>query len=94
MYNRQPRKAIDHEVFTAVDLPSDDAATFHTTPEMTDAIIDELLDVRAQFHEKARNNIQRAQHRQKEQYDVRHDSKHVSNICFVHFMLNDYAYVL
>ena len=84
MYNCQPRKAIDHEVFTAVDLPSDDAATLHTTPEMTDAII-ELLDVRAQFHEKAQNNIQRAQHQQKEQYDVRHYSKNVSDsACSLH----------
>ena len=82
MYNRQPRKAIDHEVLTAVDLTPVNAATLSpvkTTEGTSDAIIDKLLDVRAQFHEKARNNIQRAQQQQKEFYDARHDSNHVSD---------------
>lgn len=48
------------------------------TEEQPDAVIDELLDIRTQFHDKARNNIQRAQQRQKEYYDSRHDSNHVS----------------
>ena len=50
------------------------------TKETPNAVIDELLDVRAQFHEKARNNIHRAQQRQKEYYDARHDSNHVSYV--------------
>ena len=85
MYNRQPRKAIDHEVLTAVDLTPDDEATLSSEPTTEgtyDAIIDELLDIRAQFHEKARSNIKRAQERQKEFYDTRHDSNHVSGCSF------------
>ena len=46
--------------------------------ESPDAVIDELLDIRTQYHDKARNNIHRAQQRQKEYYDSRHDSNHVS----------------
>ena len=86
MYNRQPRKAIDHEVLTAVDLPPDNAATLSpetSTEGTSNAIIDKLLEVRAQFHEKARSNIQRAQQRQKEFYDARHDSNHVSDLLSV-----------
>lgn len=87
MYNRQPRKAIDHEVLTAVSLPteSEERLTSETGTEEADAIIDELLDVRAQFHEKARNNIKKAQQRQKEFYDARHDSNHVSDGILFHF---------
>jgi hypothetical protein len=74
MYNRQPRKAIDHEILTAIDNVAETVPSETNTTEPPDAVIDELLDIRAQFHDKARNNIYRAQQRQKEYYDSRHDS--------------------
>lgn len=90
MYNRQPRKAIDHEVLTAVDLPPDSTERISSDTDIkgtSEAIIHELLDVRVQFHEKARNNIHRAQQRQKQFYDARHDSNHVSAFrCFVSYI--------
>ena len=55
-------------------------STKTTTKEPPDAVIDDLLDIRAEFHDKARINIHRAQQRQKEYYDSRHDSNHVSKL--------------
>ena len=73
MYNRHPRKAIDHELGTA----SDDVASSTDTTYSED-ILEELLDMREKYHARARDNIQKAQQKQKEYYDARHNSNHVS----------------
>lgn len=58
-----------------------DAETVYSefdTIEQLDSVVEELLSLRTQFHDQARNNVQTAQQRQKEYYDSRHDSHHVS----------------
>ena len=47
--------------------------------EPSDGVMEKLLDVRKQCHDRAHSNIQNAQQRQKEYYDAKHDSNHVRN---------------
>lgn len=74
LYNRHPRKAIEHELGTATGGLSTD-----TDAEPSDGVMEKLLEVRKQYHDKAHSNIQNAQQRQKEYYDAKHDSNHVRN---------------
>lgn len=76
LYNRYPRKAIDYELATTKsetqspdDVPS---------PEEREDIIQKLLELRGHYHERARTNIKKAQEKQKEHYDAKHDCHHVS----------------
>ena len=77
LYNRHPRKAIDHELNTAVNQTNqqNDANKANTTIKET---MEELLDMREQYQQKAHENIRRAQERQKTYFDAKHDSNHVS----------------
>ena len=75
-FNRHPRKAIDHELKAAVDQPDEqnDANKASTIMET----MEELLDMRQQYQQKAHENIRAAQERQKTYFDAKHDSNHVS----------------
>ena len=53
--------------------------TEHSGVNTMEETIQQLLEMRKQYHDKACINIQNAQERQKTQYDVKHDSNHVSN---------------
>ena len=74
LYNRHPRKGIEHELRIATD-----GLQCEVDAESTNTMMEKLLDVMKQYHDKARNNIQSAQKRQKEYYDAKQDSKHVSD---------------
>ena len=81
LYNRHPRKAIDHELKTTVDVHNkENVADVVNTSDALENIIEQLLDVREKYQQKARKNIEIAQERQKTYYDAKHDSNHVSNI--------------
>ena len=76
LYNRQPRKAIDHELVSAnptSPTSSDDGSS-------SDEIVAQMLAVRKEYHQKAYANIKRAQERQKEYFDAKHDSNHVRSV--------------
>lgn len=77
-YNRHPRKAIDHELATAVDV----ATEVSEGTEVADGDIEETMKkviyTRQKYHEKAHSNILVAQERQKVYFDAKHDSNHVS----------------
>ena len=81
LYNRHPRKAIDYELKTARDVEeASTPVTEHRDDVNTmEETIQQLLEMREQYHDKAHINIQNAQERQKIQYDAKHDSNHVSN---------------
>ena len=44
-----------------------------------DEMITNMLELRKEYHQKAQSNIKRAQERQKEYFDAKHDSHHVSD---------------
>ena len=67
MYNRHPRKAIDHEICSEVD------SIQVSTADEKEAMI---CDLREQYKDKATENIHKAQDCQKK-YDAKHDSHHV-----------------
>ena len=73
LYNRHPRKAIDHELIFATAEPMSTAGT--VTP---DKMIANMLEMRKEYHQKAQSNIKRAQERQ-EYFDAKHDNNHMSD---------------
>ena len=78
LYNRHPRKAIDHELRSATAAPTSIASNDDTvTP---DKMVADMLELRKEYHQKAQTIIKRAQERQKEYFDAKHDSKHVSDV--------------
>ena len=52
--------------------PTEDASS-DTAPLTPEEIMQQLLDVREKYHQKAYTNIRIAQERQKNYYDARHD---------------------
>ena len=85
LYNCHPRKAIDHELATAKAAPQTQDAV--PSPDDREEIIQELLELRQQYQERARTNIKKAQDKQKEYYDAKHDCKHVSIQSDVHIII-------
>ena len=57
MYNRHPRKGIDHEMYSGGGQVS--------TADEKEALIHDLVKLREQYKEKATDNIKKAQDRQK-----------------------------
>ena len=72
MYNRHPRKAIDHEICSEVD------SVQVSTADEKEVMIHDLVELRKQYKDKATENIHKAQDCQKKYYDAKHDSHHVS----------------
>ena len=72
MYNRHPRKAIDHEICSGED------SVQVSNADEKEAMIRDLVGLREQYKSKATENIDKAQDRQKKYYDAKHDSHHVS----------------
>ena len=62
MYNRNPRKAIDHEL-------SEQSST-----DEIEETLDALLKIRDLYHEKALTNIKKSQEKQKARFDAKHGS--------------------
>lgn len=77
LYNRQPKKAIDHELDSTNPTYSNPAET--NDGGSTHEVMEQMLDMRKEYHQRAHANIKRAQERQKEYYDAKHDSNHVRN---------------
>ena len=76
LYNRQSRKAIDHELVSANPTSptgSDDGGS-------SDEIVAQMLAVQKEYHQKAYANIKRAQERQKECFNAKHVSNHVRSV--------------
>jgi hypothetical protein len=74
MYNRNPRKGIDHEFLckeTTTNVAGDNTCTEETYGH--------LLAIRKKYHQKVLKNIAQAQERQKKQYDAKHGTLHVWN---------------
>ena len=74
MYNRNPRMAIDHEFSCK--------ATTNVTGENTctydmEETYGNLVAIREKYHQKVLKNIERAQQRQKAQYNAKRDTLHV-----------------
>ena len=69
LYSRHPRKAIDYDL---MDEDGADKATTSTTYDDTEEIMDRLIDIRQQYHDKAKLNIEKAQERQKKYYDAKY----------------------
>ena len=65
MYNRNPRKAMDHELGSTSEKSS--------TNEMEETL-DALLKIRDLYHEKALTNIKKSQEKQKARFDAKHGS--------------------
>ena len=91
LYNRHPRKAIDHEIAAHTqDVPAEEMLNTPLANEEVDDVMEKLVVLREHHKTRATNNIQKAQERQKKYYDAKHDSNHVSefnycmyyNICF------------
>ena len=57
-------------------------------------VMGRMVDVRREYHEKALNNIQRAQERQKCYYDAKHDSNHVSDVNNVLLCKHNFVYFI
>eukprot|EP00731_Ephydatia_muelleri_P013496 Em0007g806a len=74
MYNRNPRMAIDHEFSCK--------ATTNVTGENTctydmEETYGNLVAIREKYHQKVLKNIERAQQRQKAQYNAKRDTLHI-----------------
>ena len=67
--------AIDHEINSLKESTEP-----VSPPSVTDNVINKLIEFRGQYKEKATNNINKAQERQKKYYGAKHDSHHVSSI--------------
>ena len=74
MYNRNPRKGIDHEFISKETTTN--VAGENTCREET---YGHLLAIRKKYHQKVLKNIARAQECQKTQYDAKHGTLHVWN---------------
>ena len=72
MYNRHPRKAIDHKICSEVD------SVQVSTADEKEAMIRDLVELREQYKDKTTENIHKAQDHQKKYYDAKHDGHHVS----------------
>ncbi len=72
MYNRHPRKAIDHEIATA--CPREPGVS---TLQDIDRMVEKLVELRSHYQEQAQGNILKAQERQKTHYDAKHNSHQV-----------------
>ena len=78
LYNRHPRKAIEHELRSATAVSTSIASNDDTVAP--DKMVADMLELRKEYHQKAQTNIKRAQERQKEYFDAKHDSNHVSDV--------------
>ena len=74
MYNRHPRKVIDHEICSQSVQVS--------TADEKEAVIRDLVELREQYKDKATDNIHKAQDHQKRYYDAKHD-KYSHHVRFV-----------
>ena len=77
LYNRHPRKAIDHELSSRAPENESEIDTM-PSPQDREDIINTLSDLRQHYQDRARTNIQKAQERQKKYYDAKYNSHHVS----------------
>ena len=73
MYNRHPRKAIDHGLANS----SIDPASPIDDEDRKDTFVKQLIELREHNKAEVTENILKAQARQKKYYDVKH-SNHVS----------------
>ena len=92
LYNCHPRKAIQH----AVDSSTVEPTSMSDDENMTDIeeVMGRMVDARREYHEKALNNIRRAQERQKCYYDAKHDSNHVSDVNNVLLCKHNFVYFI
>ena len=72
LYNRHPRKAIDHEI---APCTQDEPASVNGEHD----VMEKLVELREQHKDRAAANIKKAQERQKTCYDAKHDCNHVSD---------------
>ena len=82
MYNRHPRKAIDHELANS----SIDPASLIDDEDRKDTLVKQLIELREHNKAKATENILKAQARQKKYYDVKH-SNYVSYLLLYNISL-------
>ena len=59
------------------------SAAASSEPDTLEETIQDLLDMREHYHQRAHSNIRIAQERPKKYYDAKHDSKHVSLVTYI-----------
>lgn len=93
MYNRHPRKAIDHEVANQ-GVPAEDRDDEHGEESgEEDDVMEKLVELREHYKARAATNIQKAQERQKNYYDAKHDSNHVSDFTYCNVIMLAWLHV-